>query len=186
MSYNNNNTTETDVWANQQRVKLIRFSKVRQDRNNEPARGVLIENEAGETRWVSESSHNKIFRESAWGSWIWYYGSGHRPSLGLLPISSLTPSSQEYLTQQNADYYAKLAEQNKRDIEPHRVPANLAEPQPEPMDDDEALITLISSTLSQFVMLMKDFNPGLSEESIIKLAISGYIQYTKQKQNIPY
>lgn len=187
MSYNNNGTTETDIWSSQQRVKLLRFSKVRHDKNGEPTRGVLIQNEAGDERWVSESSHNKIFRESEWGHWIWFYGSGHRPSLGLVPISSLTPSAQDYLSQQNADYYAHRAEQNKRDIEPHKISFTPeAEPPVSYADDDEALIMLVTSTLSKFVMLTKEFNPGLSEEAVVKLAISGYIQYTKQKEHIPY
>ena len=182
--YTNGQTTTSqaqniDVWANQQRVKLIRFSKVRTDNDGNASRGCLIQNEQGDERWCSMPSTG-FFREIQWGQWCYYYGHNIRPSLGLLPIESKTPDAKEFImNQQEADRFSRIAEQNKQHIEPQPIDWT----QPSQANDD--LITEITGTLGKFVMLTTEFNPMLSEEAIIKLAISGYIQYCKQKEQQP-
>lgn len=172
--------SQADIWANQQRVQLVRFSKVRNDNDGKPTRGCLIRNEQGDERWVSMQSSGGFFREVQWGQHIWYYGHGVKPPLGTMAIESKTPDARELINQSKADYYARIAEANKPE------PIDWNQPSHASPEADDVLIEQISGTLSKFVLMTQGLNPQLSEESVIKLAISGYIQYTKQKEQMPY
>ena len=186
MSYTNytngqQTNSQADVWANQQRVKLIRFSKVKPD----GTRGVLIENEQGEQRWLNMES-STFFLGIQWGQWCYYYGHGAKPILGTIPIESKTPDARGLINQQQADYYARIAEQNKRDIQPEPIQFNQSSQVASNEVADDQLIEDLSFTMSKCVAMSQELNPSLDEDNQTKIAISVFIQYQKQKSEMPY
>lgn len=162
------------------------MTKVRDDLyGNGKNRGILIAHQrTQQERWVSVPADDPVCQVST-GKQIIFNGKGQRPSLSLMPTYDST------INQSTADHFARRAEQSwggqVRDSQ-HRQPTqneidyneHLYQSSPPSVADDGSELAADDCHLMAgiFVML-RDSLPDVSEESIVKMAVTIYIQQSK-------
>jgi hypothetical protein len=169
-------------------VRLKAKTKKRQGLNGLTNRGLLIVDESGQERWVSLTDAS--ITELPLGSQLYFNGQGARPSLTIPQAysqqhQSLGEAIQNGYSapqQQSVDF-----ENNARAFTNQQVMSqpqnNNAQIQP---NINESLLESTCYLLSNAVNLMSSLNPQLSEESIVKLAISAAISYSQQIKDMPF
>ncbi|WP_036478591.1 hypothetical protein [Myxosarcina sp. GI1] len=192
-----NNGQQTNTWEHPQRVKIIRWTKARPNRDgNGSNRGVEIQAQNSETRWVSEWSNSEIFRLAQWGHEVWYYGKNQQPSIGLhSPAKQAGIEPQINLSQAQADYYSRVAEKplydqienNINNTRPHGYQPELQPIAESNIDIDEELINRLALVMSNCMNMAEEICPQTyTTEDRRAIAISMAITYHKQKNDIPY
>lgn len=204
---------QVDVWKQPQLVKIVRWTKPRANRDgNGSNRGVEVQSSInGETRWVSLWDGHYLFKQAQWGSNV-HYEPNAEPHQRLQLTANKQQTNAPPQTndpQVLADYYSRLAaqqpqqsiyEQIDNSLYPQNQQSELdysntysyqnndSQPPQNSSDNtiDDQLLERICLTLSNSVNLTKSLNPQLSEESIVKLAISASIAYQKIKADSPF
>lgn len=179
MAYHNSNS-QTSQWQVDSegfpigRVRKKAMTKVRPNRDgNGSNRGILIYHpETGKERWVNVSSMNEVCKMPN-GTMITFHGKGARPSLTV--NTSLYDQIDSSIRESRPENY-------QHEIDEHYVNqvSNVSK------NIDEHLLEQISLVLSNGVNLAASLNPQLSEESLVKIAISASIQYFKLKEDSPF
>lgn len=130
-------------------------------------RGLLIINEQNQERWLSVT--DTLITELPLGSPLYFNGAGARPSLTIpnqqvmsKPVNNQIESNNNYTNQQQ-----NSSSQIQTDI-------------------SEQLLEKTCLILSNSYNLLAQLNPQLSEESLVKMAISASIAYNNQTKALPF
>ena len=183
-------------------------TKERTGFDGNPNRGILITDGVNE-QWITIPASNEVCRMTL-GSKVYYHGHGQRPSL---TFRQEQQNDQYFdnggvrMNQPQADYYNRIAEppqqsvyeqinngmypqnqQNEFDYNPISNQQNGGQNGQQRITGDinDTLLESQCVLLSNAINLMSSLSPQLSEESIVKLAISASIAYQHKIKDMPF
>ena len=159
-------------------------------------RGILIlHRQTNQERWVSVDANSPVARCKN-GTMLYFHGKGQRPSLSMGNVNaSVQPPLSNYNDQYNSlgesiedSYNPSNGYQEEINYNYNNQQTSSQDSQPRSSDNtvDDALIEKLSLLMSNCVNMAQQLNPQLSEESVVKLAISVSIAYQKIKSDLPY
>ena len=184
---------ESQVWQTPQMVTIGRWTKPRQNRDgNGVSRGVCLKSSIdGSEKWISLYSNHHVFKMLNWGSQCFYQPTEephNRLQIGVAP--------QQQTNQPQADYYSRQAQpantqsvyeqidnslQNSRPNGYQYDLNNQPEPQQELATINDIEIERLSLIMSNCMLMARELNPNISEDTQSKLAMSVFIAYTKNE-----
>jgi hypothetical protein len=169
-------------------VRLKAKTKKRVGLDGNQNRGLLIVNEQGLERWVSITDAS--ITELPLGSSLYFNGQGARPSLTIPQQQQAYSNQYQSLGDAIQGGYTSPQQQvvdfenNARAFTNQQV---MSQPQNNNAQNiNESLLESTCYLLSNAVNLMSSLSPNLSEESIVKLAISASITYSQQIKDLPF
>ena len=208
--YTNNNTQQSQEadWSYPRRVIKKAMSKARPNANGSGVnRGILIvDPETNQEKWINVDGNANQVIGLKFGSWCWYAGHSNRPSLTVK--QSPQEFTNISMNQAQADHYNRQAQSpmNYQQSTYESIDQQLHNTRPEGFQPeinnnyqswdnnsqngnpsssnntiDEVILEKHCVALSNAVNLMSTLTPQLSEESIVKLAISATIAANKEQ-----